>query len=128
MKAHLEPYDPPKKLEIANVLGQISLSDCPGALVFELEGKEYRLDPEGKPGDKLWFLNFSDETSGRETYGAGRYLVLDVPDANGITHIDFNKAYNPPCAFSPFATCPLPPKGNHLGIEITAGEKNYGHH
>lgn len=128
VKAHLEPYDPSKKLEIANVLGQISLSDCPGALVFELEGKEYRLDPEGKPGDKLWFLNFSDETSGRETYGAGRYLVLDVPDANGITHIDFNKAYNPPCAFSPFATCPLPPKGNHLGIEITAGEKNYGHH
>ncbi len=128
VKARLEPYDPPKKLEIANVLGQVSYVDCPGALLFEINGKEYRLDPEGKPGEKSWFLNFSDETSGRETYGAGRYLVLDAPDEDGITHIDFNKAYNPPCAFSPYATCPLPPKQNHLDVEIRAGEKNYGHH
>ena len=128
VKARLEPYDPPKKLEIANVLGQVSYVDCPGALLFEINGKEYRLDPEGKPGEKTWFLNFSDETSGRETYGAGRYLVLDAPDEDGITHIDFNKAYNPPCAFSPYATCPLPPKQNHLDVEIRAGEKNYGHH
>jgi hypothetical protein len=128
VQARLEPYDPPKKLEIANVLGQISFQDCPGALVFEIEGKEYRLDPQGSPEDKSWFLNFTDETSGRETYGAGRYLVLDAPDENGITYIDFNKAYNPPCAFSPYATCPLPPKQNHLNVEITAGEKDYGHH
>lgn len=128
IKAQLEPYDPPKKLEIANVLGQISFQDCPGALVFKIDDREYRLDPEGKAGDKSWFLNFSDETSGRKTYGAGRYLVLDAPDNNGIIYIDFNKAYNPPCAFSPYATCPLPPKQNHLDVEIKAGEKDYGHH
>ncbi|HGY56167.1 MAG TPA: DUF1684 domain-containing protein [Caldithrix abyssi] len=128
VKARLEPYNPPKKLHIANVLGQVSETDCPGALVFEIDGKEYRLDPEGKMGEKEWFLNFSDETSGRETYGAGRYLVIDAPDENGITYIDFNKAYNPPCAFSPFATCPLPPKQNKLLLRITAGEKDYGHH
>ncbi len=128
VKARLKPYDPPKKLKIANVLGQVSETDCPGVLLFEIEGKTYRLEPEGKRGDKKWFLNFSDETSGRETYGAGRYLVLDVPDEKGDTHIDFNKAYNPPCAFSPYATCPLPPKGNHLSVKITAGEKDYGHH
>ena len=128
IKARLEAYDPPKKLKIANVLGQIYFQDCPGALVFEIGGKEYRLDPEGKVGNKSWFLNFSDETGGRETYGAGRYLELDAADSNGFTYIDFNKAYNPPCAFSPFATCPLPPEGNHLGIRVTAGEKNYGKH
>lgn len=128
VQARLDPYDPPKKLEISNVLGQISQVACPGALLFEIYGKTYRLDPEGKAGDKKYFLNFSDETSGRETYGAGRYLVLDAPDANGITYIDFNKAYNPPCAFSPFATCPLSPEQNHLPIRVEAGEKDYGQH
>ncbi len=128
VKARLEPHDSPKKLEIANVLGQISQVDCPGALVFELDGKEYRLDPQGKPADKSYFLNFSDETSGRKTYGAGRYLLVDAPDSTGYTYIEFNKAYNPPCAFSPYATCPLPPKQNHILTEIRAGEKDYGTH
>lgn len=128
IKARLEPYDPPKKLQIGNVLGQVSESDCPGALVFDIDGKEYRLDPEGKPGDKSYFLIFTDETSGRETYGAGRFLSIEAPGADGITYIDFNKAYNPPCVFSPFATCPLPPKQNHVPLAITAGEKTYGHH
>lgn len=128
VKARLEPYDPLKKLEIANVLGQLSYEDCPGALVFEIAGNEYHLDPSGKPDDKSYFLIFSDETSGRQTYGAGRYLSVDAPDSTGFTYIEFNKAYNPPCAFSPFATCPLPPKQNHLPVEIKAGEKNYGMH
>jgi len=128
IKARLEAYDPPKKLEIANVLGQISETNCPGALVFKIDGKEYSLDPQGKPGDKSYFLVFSDETSGRETYGAGRYLLVDAPDSTGFTYIEFNKAYNPPCAFSPFATCPLPPKQNHILTEIRAGEKDYGTH
>jgi len=97
-------------------------------LVFKIDGKEYSLDPQGKPGDKSYFLVFSDETSGRETYGAGRYLLVDAPDSTGFTYIEFNKAYNPPCAFSPFATCPLPPKQNHILTEIRAGEKDYGTH
>lgn len=128
VKARLEPYDPPIKMEIANMLGQVSPADCPGALVFNIDGNEYRLDPMGKPGDQSYFLIFSDETSGRETYGAGRYLSVDAPDSSGYTHIEFNKAYNPPCAFSPYATCPLPPKQNHIPIEVKAGEKDYGHH
>lgn len=128
VQARIEPYDPAKKLEIANMLGQISPTDCSGALVFTIDGKEYRLDPMGKPEDKSYFLIFTDETSGRETYGAGRYLSVDAPDSTGTTYIEFNKAYNPPCAFSPFATCALPPKQNHVPFAITAGEKDYGHH
>ena len=128
VKARLEAYDPPKKIEIANMLGQLYYEDCPGALEFEIDGKEFRVDPLGKPGEESYFLIFSDETSGRETYGAGRYLSVDAPDSTGFTYIEFNKAYNPPCAFSPYATCPLPPKQNHLNVAITAGEKNYGQH
>lgn len=128
VRARLEPYDPPKKIETANMLGQLSYDDCPGALVFQMDGKEYRLDPLGKQGDKSYFLIFSDETSGRETYGAGRYLSVEAPDSTGFTYIEFNRAYNPPCAFSPYATCPLPPKQNHIPVEIRAGEKDYGHH
>lgn len=128
VKAHFEPYDPPKQLEIPNVLGQISYEDCPGSLLFEINGQKHRLDPIGKIGEESWFIIFSDETSGRETYGAGRFLSVEAPDSSGITYIEFNKAYNPPCAFSPYATCPLPPKQNHIPVEIKAGEKNYGHH
>jgi uncharacterized protein (DUF1684 family) len=79
-------------------------------------------------GGPQYFITFADATSGQTTYGAGRFIELPKPDANGQTEIDFNKAYNPPCAFTAFATCPLPPPQNRLPIAITAGEKNYGHH
>jgi len=128
VRARLEPYDPPKKIETANMLGQLSYDDCPGALVFQINDIEYRLDPLGKPGNKTYFLIFSDGTSGRETYGAGRYLSIEAPDSTGFTYIEFNKAYNPPCAFSPYATCPLPPRQNHISAAIKAGEKDYGNH
>jgi hypothetical protein len=77
--------------------------------------------------DEEWFIIFGDATNGKTTYGAGRYIYIPKPDENGITYIDFNKAYNPPCVFTEFATCPLPPPQNKLPIEVTAGEKNYGH-
>ena len=77
------------------------------------------------------FVIFADETSAEETYGAGRFLSVEKPDENGNTFIDFNKAYNPPCAFTEFATCPLPPRENILKVKILAGEKineHFGHH
>ena len=77
--------------------------------------------------DKKFFIILADETSGSETYGGGRFLYASKPDSTGTTIIDFNKAYNPPCAFTKFATCPLPPKNNYLKMKITAGEKVYGH-
>ncbi len=100
----------------------------PGALVFEIDGKTYRLDPVAEPQDKELFLIFADKTTGKETYGGGRFLYVPRPDKNGKTYIDFNKAYNPPCAFTPYATCPLPPAQNKLPIAVKAGEKNYAGH
>jgi len=128
IEAKLEAYDPPKQIPIPDVLGMVNDSPSPGALVFQIDGQTYRLDPIADPGDERYFIIFADQTSGVETYSAGRFLVVDTPGPNGQTYIDFNKAYNPPCAFSEFATCPLPPQQNILPVKITAGEKNYGDH
>jgi uncharacterized protein (DUF1684 family) len=76
-------------------------------------------------GSNKLFVIFSDKTAGKETYGAGRYLYADPPGADGKVTVDFNKAHNPPCAFTKFATCPLPPRQNRLNIRIEAGEKRY---
>lgn len=111
---------------ITNVLGQTNQQKTPGTLVFTVDGKEYTLDPIDE-GNKL-LLVFGDATSGSETYPSGRFISVDKPGPDGKTVIDFNKAYNPPCAFSPYATCPLPPKQNILPIPVTAGEKNWGDH
>ena len=114
-------------LMIMNVLGQNTAQKHGGQLVFEIEGKTYRLDAIDEGGVRL-FVTFADATSGKTTYGSGRFIELDKPDADGYTYIDFNKAYNPPCAFTEFATCPLPPQQNRLTIAIPAGEKKYGQH
>jgi uncharacterized protein len=121
--ARLEPYDPPKEIPILNVTGMVEPMSSPGLLRFTLSGSEYTLDPISE-GDRL-FIIFADQTSGQETYPPGRYVYADRPDANGEVVIDFNKAYNPPCAFTDFATCPLPPRQNRLEVAITAGEKRY---
>ena len=94
-----------------------------GVLEFELDGRPYRLRALDRNGDL--FLIFADLTSGTTTYGAGRFLWAEAPDERGYTILDFNRAYNPPCAFTPFATCPLPPPGNRLDVAVTAGEKNW---
>ena len=125
VQARLEPYDPPKIIDVPNIMGNINEETSPGVLIFSLEGKEYRLDPIGKPEGKSLFIIFADQTNGYETYGAGRFLYADMPGDDGLTMIDFNKTYNPPCAFTRFATCPLPPAQNVLPIRITAGEKKY---
>ena len=125
VEARLEPYNPVKKIPIDDVTGMRSESESPGALVFTLGGKEYRLDPVLEEGSDELFLIFRDETAKDETYPAGRYLYAPKPGPDGKTAIDFNKAYNPPCAFTPFATCPLPPLQNRLKTRIEAGEKRY---
>jgi uncharacterized protein (DUF1684 family) len=114
-------------LMIMNVLGQNTAQKHGGQLVFQIEGTTYRLDAIDEGGIRL-FVTFADATSGKTTYGSGRFIELEKPDADGFTYIDFNKAYNPPCAFTEFATCPLPPPQNRLTIAIPAGEKKYGHH
>lgn len=111
---------------ITNVLGQTTAQESPGKLVFTIKGKTYILDAI-KEGDQL-FIIFGDETSAITTYGAGRFIYTSLPDASGYVTLDFNKAFNPPCAFTDFATCPLPPKQNILPIEVTAGEKDPHRH
>jgi len=117
----------PRQIPILNVLGQTEPSDSPGYAVFRFEGRDLRLHPIiEEPGAKQLFFIFRDQTSGKETYGAGRFLYADMPK-DGQVVLDFNKAYNPPCAFTPYATCPLPPPENRLAVRIEAGEKKYGH-
>jgi len=125
IKAKFEEYNPPKKLIIPDIVGTVDTEKSPGAAVFEIDGATYRLDALDAGGKRIWFI-FADETSGDETYGAGRFLYTDKADSNGIVVVDFNMAYNPPCVFTKYATCPLPPKDNYLKLRITAGEKMWG--
>ena len=125
VEARFEPYNPPKKVSITNVLGMTSDEVAPGALVFTMKGQTYRIDPILEQGEKDLFIIFKDATSGKETYGAARYVYAPPPGKDGKTVIDFNHAYNPPCAFTTFATCPLPPPQNRLKLRIEAGEKKY---
>lgn len=115
------------ELMILNVLGQNLATKNAGKLSFSYQNKEYNLDVIDE-GTQTLFITFADATSDVTTYGAGRFIDIAKPDANGNTEIDFNKAYNPPCAFTKFATCPLPPPQNRLPIAINAGEKIYGRH
>ena len=123
LKATLKPYDPPKIVQVPNVMGSVNDEECQGALQFEIDGQSYELDPIGGKEAKQYFIIFADETNGEQTYGAGRFIYVNKPNTDGTTIIDFNKAYNPPCAFTEFATYPLPALQNRLPLKITAGEK-----
>ena len=125
IEARFERYQPPKTIPITNVLSMTDDETSPGALAFEVGGKTYRIDPILEKGETDYFVMIADGTTGSETYGAGRYLYVSPPDASGKVVIDFNKAYSPPCAFTNFATCPLPPRQNHLPFRVEAGEKKY---
>jgi uncharacterized protein (DUF1684 family) len=123
--ARFVPAEPGATIEIANILGQTEPSPVFGTVEFERDGKTHRLIGLGdSDSTSLWFL-FADRTSGRETYGAGRFLYSDGMPENGRVVVDFNKAYNPPCAFNEYSTCPLPPQENRLDLAVTAGEKDY---
>ncbi|MBS1795113.1 MAG: DUF1684 domain-containing protein [Acidobacteria bacterium] len=127
VEAVLEPYPEPKEILIPNMLGGNFRMKSPGVLRFELKGKKYALEPVLEEGLDELFIVFRDPTSRTETYGAGRFLYANK-NANGRVELDFNKAENPPCAYTSFATCPLPPPQNRLPIAIKAGEKRYGKH
>lgn len=126
IKAYLKKPQNNAGVFITNILGQTKAETTAGKLVFNFANKEYALDALEE--DDQLFILFSDATSGKETYPSGRFMYADKPGADGITILDFNKAFNPPCAFTSFATCPLPPKQNILPFAVTAGEKKYGHH
>lgn len=127
--ARFEPHVPPKRISVPNVLGTVNEEESPGAVIFERAGGTYRLDALLGSDDEI-FLVFGDSTNGKETYGGGRFLYASPPDADGWVVLDFNRAYNPPCAFTAYATCPLPPPQNKLTLPIEAGEKRFagGHH
>jgi uncharacterized protein (DUF1684 family) len=115
-----------KKIPILNVLGQVEDTPSPGYVEFEIHGQKVRLTPVQESPNELSFI-FRDLTSSKETYGSGRFLDAEL-GKDGEVVLDFNKAYNPPCAFTPYATCPLPPKENRLAVRIEAGELKYGAH
>lgn len=125
IRARFEPYTPAHRIPIVNILGMQEEMTSPGAIVFERAGRTWRLDTVLEaPGDSELFVMFSDATSGKETYGAGRFMYVELP-AGGRIDVDFNEAYNPPCAFTDFATCPLPPAQNRLALAVDAGELKY---
>lgn len=116
-----------KEIPIPNALGFDEPILSPGHVVFEIGGQEHRLLALDDTGDGRLFLVFGDKTNGRETYGGGRFLYTDPP-RGGKVELDFNRSYNPPCVFTPYATCPLPPRENRLPLRIEAGEKSFSGH
>lgn len=120
-KARFTAYDQPDTIWVPTVIGIDEMYLVPGKLEFRHEGRKYELLPF--LAGKGLFLIIGDKTSAKETYAAGRFMYTEAPDEKNQVILDFNKAYNPPCAFSPFATCPLPPRENRLNLRVTAGEK-----
>lgn len=123
------PFDPVHKMQIGSVIGTIDTVDVPGKAVFTRDDHTYELMPyQEEKGGPLFFV-MADSTSGKETYGAARFMDVPLPKDGKVT-LDFNLAYNPPCAFTPYATCPLAPPENRLNLRVTAGEEKYrgGHH
>jgi uncharacterized protein (DUF1684 family) len=121
--AEFIPYEQPREIPILNILGDIEKYKSPGLLKFKLNGQDYTLEPVTSGGDKL-FIILRDLTSNKTTYAASRFLYADKPK-DGQVILDFNQAINPPCAFTAYATCPLPPKQNRLNVAIEAGELTY---
>jgi len=125
VEAEFIEFSEPLSISIPNVMGTVDEGVCPGALEFTIDGEIHRLFPT--EAGSVFFVIFADQTSAVETYGAGRFLSVEKADAEGKLYINFNRAYNPPCAYTEFATCPLPPRENILKTRITAGEMFAGH-
>jgi len=124
VEAKLTPA--PHKVTFDTEVGIKQDGDSPGYLEFDRAGQHYKLEPVTEDGEL--FLVIRDATSGKTTYAASRFLYASLPDKDGHTRLDFNKAYNPPCVFTAYATCPLPPQMNRLTVPIEAGEKKYNGH
>jgi uncharacterized protein (DUF1684 family) len=127
LDGRFEP-SPARTVAVPDVLGTIDDEASPGDVAFDVDGRTHRLQAlPGGPDGELWLV-FGDATNGHETYGGGRFLYTPAPDRDGGVEVDFNRAYNPPCVFSPYATCPLPWPENRLPIRIEAGERAFGDH
>jgi uncharacterized protein (DUF1684 family) len=122
IQAKFTSWPAPHSLKFYNTIGQEETEPSPGYVTFQKEGHEFRLEP--MLDDGMLFFVLRDQTSGKTTYGASRFLYAD-PAKDGVAWLDFNQAENPPCAFTAYATCPLPPPQNRLALPITAGEKKY---
>jgi len=125
VSGRLEPAPPGTTLEVVDVIGLVTHEPSPGTVAFERDGREWRLQalPGGEDGS-VWLI-FADATNGRATYGGGRFLYTEPAAEDGSVVADFNLAYNPPCVFTAFATCPLPPAANRLPLAIEAGERMF---
>jgi uncharacterized protein (DUF1684 family) len=123
--ARLEPASEAATLEITDITGSHSHEPTPGSVVFERDGASWRITAlPGEEDGSLWLI-FADGTNGTDTYGGGRFLYTEPVADDGSVVVDFNLAYNPPCVFSPYATCPLPPPENRLSVRIEAGELDW---
>ena len=125
LEGRLEPAAPGETIEIVDVTGDVSHDETPGRVAFEVGGATWRIAALPGTGDGCVWLIFGDATNGSETYGGGRFLYTEPVADDGSVVVDFNLAYNPPCVFSQYATCPLPPAENRLPIRIEAGERDY---
>lgn len=114
------PHESPRTLQIMTSTGHLNAMTNPGRVEFALHGQNLALEAFTSSENEVWVI-FKDATSGRSTYGAGRFMYASL-EADGTVTLDFNKAYHPPCAFTPYATCPRPPKENILPVEVAAGE------
>ena len=126
VEATYTAFDKPKIVEVASLVGDSDKTPIPGLVTFTLMGQEYALEPFAEPGDPQFWFVFRDLTSQKETYPAARFLYAPAP-VNGKMILDFNKAVNPPCAYNPYTTCPLPTEQNRLRTRIEAGERRYEH-
>jgi uncharacterized protein (DUF1684 family) len=124
-EARYEPHRPMRASHVPTVLGIDEVYATPGALAFVVGGETHRLEAFLEPGETDLFIVFGDLTNGTETYNGGRYLYTAPPDEQGMVVLDFNKAYNPPCVFTPYATCALPLPANRVPLRVEAGEKRY---
>ena len=126
IEARFIPHPPGRTIDIASVINTLEPMVNPGLIEFELDGKVHRLQAILElPDDDSYFVIFADRTNRDQTYGAGRFVYTDGMPADGRVVLDFNKAYNPPCALNAFSTCPLPPPENRMDAAVTAGEKRY---
>ena len=123
-ECRFEAYDPPRRMPVTSILGTVDEETVPGRVVFSASGRELSLEPVLERGETDYWIVFGDATNGAETYGGGRFVYVPPP-VSGRTVLDFNKAYNPPCVFTPHSTCPLPAPRNRLPIRVEAGEKIY---
>lgn len=126
IEARFVPFDEPKTIRIPTTVGTEDVYVFPGSLHFEIDGKAMTLDAALESDSaKEYFIMFGDKTNGNDTYGGGREMYVPIPPPGAPMIIDFNKAYNWPCVFTPYATCPLPPPQNRLPVRVEAGEKMY---